>query len=90
MQLEWINILYFKLVCINSLDGFQSLATNGFKQRIFSSNLSLVYLELFSDGYKKEAVSIFLVTSKILSKNTYSKAFVEHGYHTIRQWYDIQ
>ena len=41
-QLEWIQILYFELACINASDGFQTLANNGLKSRIFSSNLSLV------------------------------------------------
>ena len=52
-QLEWIHILYLNLECINPSDGFQTLATNGSKPMIFSSNLLLVSQELFSNDYKK-------------------------------------
>ena len=44
-QLQWMHILYFKLACINPSDRFQTLATNGLKPRIFSSNLLLVSQE---------------------------------------------
>ena len=57
-QLEWIH--NFKLACINPLDGFQTLAINGLKPRIFSSNLILVSQELFSNDYKKvSGINIF-------------------------------
>ena len=53
-------MLYFKLACINPLDGFQTLATNGLKPMIFSSNLLLVSQELLSNGYKKvRGIDIF-------------------------------
>ena len=52
-QLEWIHILSLNLECINPSDGFQTLATNGSKPMIFSSNLLLVSQELFSNDYKK-------------------------------------
>ena len=52
-QLEWIHILYFNLECINSSDGFQTLAISGSKPRIFNSNLLLVSQKLFSNDYKK-------------------------------------
>ena len=45
--------LFFKFACINPADGFQTLATNGLRPRIFSSDLLLVSQELFSNGYKK-------------------------------------
>ena len=45
---EQIHILNFNLDCINPSDGFQTLATNGSKPRIFSSNFLLVSQELFS------------------------------------------
>ena len=44
-QLQWMHILYFKLACINPSDRFHTLATNGLKPRIFSSNLLLVSQE---------------------------------------------
>ena len=49
-QFEWIHITCFKLACINPSDGFQTLATSSLKHRIFSSNLSLVSQELFSNN----------------------------------------
>ena len=52
-KFKWVHILYFKLTCINPLDGFQIVANNGLKPRIFSSNLLLVPQELFSNDYKK-------------------------------------
>ena len=48
-----MHILYFKLACFNPSDRFHTLATNGLKPRIFSSNLLLVSQELFSNDYKK-------------------------------------
>ena len=63
--IEQIHILYFNLDCINLSDGFQTLATNSSKPRVFSSNLLLVSQELFSDDYKKYAISIFSVTFEI-------------------------
>ena len=66
-QLEWIHILYFKLACINPLDGFQTLAINGLKPRIFSSNLILVSQELFSNDYKKvSGINIFKTWSFVV------------------------
>ena len=52
-QLGQIHILYFNLDCINFSDALQTLATNGSKLKIFSSNLLLVSQELFSNDYKK-------------------------------------
>ena len=51
-----MHILYFRSVYINPLGEFQTLATNVLKQRIFSSNLSLVSEKLFSNTYKKVSV----------------------------------
>ena len=46
-------MLYFNLDCINRSDALQTLATNGSKLKIFSSNLLLVSQELFSNDNKK-------------------------------------
>ena len=89
-QLEWIHIFCFKLTCINPSDGIQTLATNGLKQKIFNSNLSLVSQELFSNDYKKISGMIFSITFEIIFSKYLFKGFIEFGYHTIRQWYDIR
>ena len=76
-KLEWIHILYFNLACINPSDGFQTLATNSLKPRIFSSNLLSVSQELFSNDYKKvSGINIFSnfrnFVAKYLFKDLYS------------------
>ena len=63
--IEQIHILYFNLDCINPSDGFQTLTNNSSKPGAFSSNLLLVSQELFSDNYKKYAISMFPVTFEI-------------------------
>ena len=75
-KLEWIHILYFNLACI-WIDGFQTLATNSLKPRIFSSNLLSVSQELFSNDYKKvSGINIFSnfrnFVAKYLFKDLYS------------------
>ena len=78
-------IYCFKLSCINLSYGFQTLATNGLKQRILSSNLSLLSQELFSNDYKKvSGIDIFDNFRNFVSKYLF-KGFEEFGYHTIRK-----
>ena len=78
-------MLYFKLVCINPSDGFRTLATILLKQRIFSSNLSLVSQQLFSYNYKKvNGIDVFNNFRNFVLKYLI-KGFIEFGYHTIRQ-----
>ena len=52
-KLESMHMLYLNMACINPSEEFQTLATNGLKARVFSSNLLLVSLEMLSNDYKK-------------------------------------
>ena len=77
-----MQILYFKLACINPSDRFQILATNGLKPRIFSSSLLLVSQELFSNDYKKvSGIDIFNnfrnFAAKYLFKNSQNMVIIQ-------------
>ena len=68
-KLEWIHIIIFKLVWINPLGGFQTLATNGLNPSVFSSNLLLASQELFFNNYKKlSGIDIFSNSQKFVAK----------------------
>ena len=67
-----MHILYFKFACINPADGFRTLATNGLKPRIFSSDLLLVSQELFSNGYKKvSGIDVFSNLRNFVAKHLF-------------------
>ena len=68
-KLEWIHIIIFKLVWINPLGGFQTLATNGLNPSVFSSNLLLASQELFSNNYKNlSGIDICSNSQKFVAK----------------------
>ena len=80
-----MHIRYFKLVCINRSNRLQTSATNGLKQRTFSSNLSLGSQELFSNDYRKvSGIDIFCDIQNFVSQCLF-KGFVEYRCYTIRR-----
>ena len=65
--------------------GFQTLATNGLKQRIFSSDLLYVSQELFYNTYRKViSIDIFKNLRNFVSKCLF-QGFIEQGYYKIGQ-----